>query len=114
MREELKKFAEKMEKILKENDYKGGWKEDNLLSGNFLQQKLMEEVAEYFRSIEKEPGFTPIEVTRDFSDHLIGAGNEISDTDGGHGKRHRMKELVDIANVCMMLYDNLKEENHSE
>lgn len=42
-RAEVMKFANAMEKELKENDYKGGWKDCNLV---FLADKLYEEVQE--------------------------------------------------------------------
>ena len=98
MREELKIFAEKMEKILKENDYKGGWKDS---SEDYLQEKLLEEVAEYFQASK----CSPLQAISNFADSLIMAGNEI-DAQKNHGMVNQKKELVDIANICMMLHDN--------
>jgi len=48
VRQEVVWFAEYMEKTLKENDYKGGWKECGL---EFLLNRLREEVFELERAI---------------------------------------------------------------
>jgi len=69
-RTSVKLFAIEMEKILQQNDYKGGW---NKCSIAFLRSKLAEEYGEYLIS----------------DDHY---------------------ELVDIANICMMLYERLNRE----
>jgi predicted house-cleaning noncanonical NTP pyrophosphatase (MazG superfamily) len=98
MRDEVKKFAEKMEKVLKENDYKGGWKDS---SDDYLQEKLLEEVAEYFQACE----CSPLQVISNFADSLILAGNEV-DALKNHNMVNKKKELADIANICMMLHDN--------
>jgi NTP pyrophosphatase (non-canonical NTP hydrolase) len=48
VREEVKKFADAMEAELKENDYKGGWKNCDIA---FLVDKLHEEVKELIDAI---------------------------------------------------------------
>ena len=78
LRRELRDFAEAMEIILRENDYKGGWGcEDCPLE--YLEARLVEEVGEYFRTVASAriPRF------------------------GGS------KELLDIANFCMMIFSRI-------
>ena len=72
MREEIRKFAEEMERIMSENDAKKGdsWKRCDV---RFLDDRLKEEFSEW--------------------DNTNKAGN---------------KELVDIANFCMMLWNRLE------
>ena len=75
-RPEVLKFAVLMEKVLKQNDHKGGWKEVSL---DYLNRRLIEEVAELLhetasRVYPKENAMT--------------------------------KEAVDVANFCMFLVDN--------
>ena len=50
MRKIVKQFADTMERVLKENDYKGGWSKDNC-SVEYLERRLIEEIGEYFRYI---------------------------------------------------------------
>jgi len=81
MREEVRLFAEEMEKVLQANDYKGGWDEAHCTM-SYLEHRLVEEVGEYFRKLEHrliEDGYITID--------------------------DRRIELVDIANFCMMLWD---------
>jgi predicted house-cleaning noncanonical NTP pyrophosphatase (MazG superfamily) len=98
VRKEVEKFSMEMEKVLKENDYKGGWKD---CSDEYLHNKLLEEVAEYFQAV----GEDAVGIIRDFANQLICADNEVAEL-----KEHKMldqqKELVDIANICMMLHGN--------
>jgi len=67
-------FASEMERVLKLNDHKGGWQECDV---EYLRHRLVEEMGEYFRSIE---AFTT-------------------------SSKIQQKELVDIANFAMMLWD---------
>lgn len=81
MREEVKKFAEEMESVLKENDYKGGW---DRCSISWLEKRLIKEVGEYAES------------------------SMLVDDEGDRSfEQDRKKELVDIANFCMMLHSRL-------
>jgi len=98
MREEGREFVEEMESVLKENDYKGGWKNSN---DSFLEKKLIEEFAEYFLSLN-HPAWTPLNVIREFINQVNYAIGHVDKTENG-----TKKELVDIANICMMLHDNL-------
>ena len=68
-------FAKAMDDVLTRNDHKGGWDKSNC-SVEYLQHRLVEEMGEYFRSLEMDvqPSW-------------------------------RQKELLDIANFCMMLWD---------
>lgn len=72
---QVRAFAEAMELILKKNDYKGGWQD---CSKSYLQNRLIEEVGEYFGLLAR----------------AIGRDKELE-----------QKELIDIANFCMMLWD---------
>lgn len=51
MRKEVKWFAEQMESKLKENDYKGGWKNDDKEE---LTQLLLSEVAELMNTSNRK------------------------------------------------------------
>ena len=42
-------FADEMEKVLKANDYKGGWDSSHCSCG-FLEDRLIQELGEYFKS----------------------------------------------------------------
>ena len=70
------KFAAEMERILKQNDYKGGWGD---CDPQYLQARLVEEVGEYFA--------------------LVAKGSPSNYT-----SERFQKELLDIANFCMMLW----------
>ena len=99
MRKELEKFTNEMEIVLKENDYKRGWKFEKV--GWFLEEKLLEEVAEFFISIN-HPRFEGIHTVRDFANKIIEKSGNVDTSN-----KSKKKELVDIANICMMLHDNL-------
>ncbi len=98
MRREVKKFAEEMESVLKENDYKDGWKN---CDDRFLEKKLIEEFTEYFLALN-HPAWNPLNVIREFVNQVNIAIGHVDTT-----KEGTKKELVDIANICMMLHDNL-------
>jgi NTP pyrophosphatase (non-canonical NTP hydrolase) len=91
IRPEVRKFAEAMEEVLKENDHKGGW--DDVDPGE-LSEKLAEEVREVQDEIARfrEWGSTTF------------MGLE------GGNRRALERELIDVANVCMMLCENLEVE----
>lgn len=97
--ETLKKFAVEMDKVLAENSYKGGWKQNK--NDDFLEKKLIEEVAEFFLSLN-HPKWTGLNVIREFVNQFNYASGHVDTTRNG-----KKTELVDIANVCMMLHDNL-------
>lgn len=101
VRKVVENFAEEMESVLKENDYKGGWKHSN---NSFLNKKLIEEFAEYFLSLN-HPVWTPLNVIREFVNQVNYASGHVDKT-----KKGTKKELVDTANICMMLHDNLSGE----
>jgi len=93
MRPALKRFAELMEKVLVANDHKGGWDKCTL---DFLGNKLKEEFDEVwkllkaaelenaFQQFEDEPAKMPIKF-----------------------RKAMARELADVANVCMMIYDRM-------
>jgi len=60
MRKIVKQFADEMERVLKENDYKGGWGIENC-SIQYLEQRLIEEIGEYFGDIANN-SFEPDEL----------------------------------------------------
>jgi NTP pyrophosphatase (non-canonical NTP hydrolase) len=77
LRPEVLAFAQSMEQVLRENDHKGGWKGNDQKNRVYLMRRLYEELRE-------------VEVA-------------LQDADDSQ-TRH---ELVDVANFCMMLWDNL-------
>ena len=81
MREAVKIFADRMESVLKQNDHKWGW---DACPYNYLLGKLWEEVYEVIRCFDTlgEPG----------------CSNE-----------HIKDECADVANIAMMIADNLGE-----
>lgn len=88
MRPEVRKFAKAMEAVLEENDYKGGWEEETI---DYLYEKLQEEIKEVYLEARKFDYFggMPDEIKGDTADLC--------------------HELVDVANVCMMLRARLEE-----
>lgn len=48
IRPSVLKFAEKMESVLRENDYKGGWDDVPL---EYFEQRLHEEIGEYNNAV---------------------------------------------------------------
>jgi len=91
-RREVCWFAEKMETVLQENDYKGGWKDCNI---NWLFRRLVDEVFELAIALSK------------VNQHAW--NNPLNTT----AKSDVVKEAVDIANFAMMIAD-LAKENDSE
>lgn len=70
-------FAKAMDEVLVRNDHKGGWQYCGI---DYLQARLIEELGEYFRLVATGMNF-PEMVLR------------------------KKKELLDIANFAMMLWD---------
>ncbi len=95
----LERFTVEMNKVLDENSYKGGWKQN--IDNSFLEKKLIEELAEFFLSLN-HPVWTGMNVIREFVNQHNYASGHVDIT-----KKGQKKELVDIANICMMLHDNL-------
>lgn len=91
----LDKYIAGMKKKLEENKDKGGWKQNK--DDWFLQNKLLEEVGEYFKSI----GWDNLRIIQAFI-------SELGDIDIEKITRKEQKrELADIGNISMMLYDNI-------
>jgi len=80
MRPEVIEFAEEMEGVLKENDFKGSWMDIPI---QYLEFRLVEEVGEYF--------------------HFAAERAEVGIMDNKKAK----KELIDIANFCLMVHSRL-------
>ena len=77
IRKEVQKFAEEMERVLRANDHKGGWKD---MSDEQIYHRIKEELQEL-----EETSITNIFTW------------------------NAKKECVDVANFCMMLFDNLQD-----
>jgi len=80
LRQSVIDFAELMELILQDNDYKDGWKE---VSKNYLWKKLLIEIDELKEALI------------DYPYH-------------GCNAKEVKKECADIANFAMMIADNIK------
>lgn len=78
MREEVKWFAEQMEGILQQNDYKRGWKGCSM---EYLYYRLVGEVGELFNKLAFKEEYKNPELLR---------------------------ETIDIANFAMMIATKLK------
>lgn len=77
---ELRTFAKAMETVLRQNDWKRGWKGDH---PRMLIDRIWDEIRELERAVDYwGVGKAPIEEVQ--------------------------KELVDIANFCMMAWDRLE------
>ncbi len=74
-------FAKAMDEVLCKNDGKGGWSDCDI---QYLRARLVEELGEYFRSVA-------INI-----DYQMSYGKQ---------KPVASKELIDISNYCMMLWD---------
>jgi len=99
MREELKEFANEMEKLLKKHDdIKGdSWK---TCSFRYLQDKLDEEYDEVLRT-GKIRLILPAYITFKFTDKEM----KVKDSDEiEYLLNRKKKELIDLANICMMMY----------
>jgi NTP pyrophosphatase (non-canonical NTP hydrolase) len=84
IRREVLRFTDAMESVLKKNDYKGGWNECNV---SYLRARLVEELGEYFARV------------------AINIDYEATKPLDARDKELERKELVDIANFAMMLWD---------
>lgn len=94
MRKSIEKFIKGMEEKLEENKDKGGWKQNK--DDWYLERRLLDEVAEYFASI----GWDDLRTIQIFI-------SSIGNVDGIKTTRKEQKrELADIGNISMMLYDN--------
>lgn len=89
-RTEVNKFAEAMEVELKENDYKGGWKECSL---DFLINKLEEEVNE-LKNMAKQ---------YDYVRHKKLLPNYEQAME--HNRKCLLSEAADVGNIAMMIAD---------
>ncbi len=86
VRPAVQKFAEQMEKVLKDNDHKDGWED---MSPWDIVERIREESDELFLAINAESGY-PWSDNKEWCKALIG-------------------EATDMANFCMMLYDNVSD-----
>jgi len=91
VRDTVKAFSMLMEKVLRDNDHKGGWQE---CDPRWLLAKLNEEVGELGKALTIQ---------------YLPDGRELKDypdTNGGRGMIDNIiRECVDVANVAMMMAD---------
>jgi len=77
-----------MDEVLCKNDYKGGWQDCDI---NYLRFRLIEEIGEYFAWQASDAD---------------AYGDKITAEEWREKNKDRVKrELVDIANFCLMLWD---------
>lgn len=100
----LDKFIAGMIDKLEENKYKSGWKQNK--NDWYLQKRLLEEVAEYFKSLN-HPAWSNLALINEFISAIQEADRDYIDTDKVFTKKEQKRELADIGNISMMLYDNL-------
>ena len=87
IRREVLRFTDEMERVLQKNDYKGGWQDCKI---EYLRARLIEELGEYFARV------------------AINIDYESTKPLDARDKELERKELVDIANFAMMLWDRAK------
>ncbi len=89
LRAEVAAFAQAMERQLRKNDHKGGWKQ---CTNEYIDERLEQELDEVYAvleeiaTVEKHPGNEPEAVRAELDKELLG-------------------ELVDVANFLMMKAD---------
>lgn len=86
----VQKFANQMELVLRENDHKNGW---DVMCAYELLGRISEERDELLRAIDK------------FYEN---------DNETGNLREKMLDEAIDIANFCMMIYDNYYEDKVKE
>ena len=86
LRKEVQEFAEAMESTLLDNDHKGGWDDCDLI---WLFERVEQEVEELRTA-------------------LFVAGAEESNILKDKYIEDIKKECTDVANFCMMVYDNIR------
>jgi hypothetical protein len=87
-------FAEEMERVLKNHDYKGGWEHETQRD---LEKKMDEEIAEVKEVLKM---LTTLESSPSLIESL--GGRNVMEK----ARKHLLNELVDLANFCMMMADN--------
>ncbi len=90
LRPEVVKFAQLMERALRDNDHKGGWKEEQT---SYLSRRCGNELEELREAIQKQrrewmTGFPPVDAAK----------RDALRADVG-------KEAADVANFAMMIAD---------
>ena len=93
----LDKFIAGMVEKLEENKDKGGWKQNK--DDWYLHRRLLEEVAEYFASLN-HPMWSDLSLIQEFIAAIGDADNK------KFTKKEQKRELADVGNITMMLYDN--------
>ena len=96
----LDKFIAGMVSKLEENKDKGGWKQNK--DDWYLHKRLLEEVAEYFISLN-HPIWSDLNLIQEF---ISAVGNAKYHSNVKFSKKEQKRELADIGNISMMLYDN--------
>ncbi len=95
IRPEVFDFALAMEIILRDNDYKGGWKEITRLE---LTKRMLEELAEYLNLL-------PLSDRSNLFNSFLSEIHFYSADKST--KKEKKKEIIDFANFSMMLYHDI-------
>lgn len=98
-RKEIEEFAQAMESELKENDYKGGWKDCDL---TFLLSKLDEEVKELKEAIQVKQEFINL------NSNARSVGECQYDYSLKSSNKNILSEAADVGNIAMMIADVCK------
>ena len=93
----LDKFIAGMVEKLEENKDKGGWKQNK--DDWYLHRRLLEEVAEYFASLN-HPMWSDLSLIQEFITAICNVDTK------KFTKKEQKRELADVGNITMMLYDN--------
>lgn len=97
----VKRFARRMEGVLRENDYKGGWGE---CSDDYLLGRLVGEVAEVVKEYARGPrAWLAVRILRTIASDIADGEQFVQPPRDEYHVDDRVHELVDVANFAMML-----------
>ncbi|MBC9783502.1 hypothetical protein H1S01_03120 [Heliobacterium chlorum] len=109
LRPSVEWFADRMEIVLKRNDYKGGWEG---CQPDFLVDKLLEEVSEVIGLLCVTPE-KKVAINAMMTGVRAMVGQSVYKSWGaaehrGLNKPYLINEATDVANMSMMIADNAK------
>ncbi len=96
MRRSVRRFGEAMESVLKENDHKDGW---DSCTRAYLLSRLFDEFSEVVEVATKNDPVLEFLCRHMQSRAVLGTSFD---------RESLRKELVDVANLCMMLHESLE------
>lgn len=107
----LDNFFDAMATKLEENKHKGGWKYNK--NDWYLHKKLLEEVAEYFISLDAA-SWSDMSLAQEFMSAIMEARCRYIDSQFTsktlkkkvNPRVKQKRELADVGNIAMMLFDN--------